>query len=236
MGLPRTILEFDAVTAGSEERYDSAIWKASLVLRPGELALVRLEEGRTSLPLADVAEGLVEPTQGTVTFLQESWSEMSPRRAARHRGTIGRIFDDLGWISDLDVAENITLAQRHQAKRPWREIEDEAAGLARMFGLPGLPRQYPAEARSGDLFRAACVRALLGKPVLIILERPPQRSFRDVMPPLINALRSARERGAGILWTTDDGEVWADAGIRPTQRYVMSGAQLILHDEQPQTP
>jgi hypothetical protein len=68
---------------------------------------------------------------------------------------------------------------------------------------------------------------------LIILERPPQRSFRDVMPPLINALRSARQRGAGILWTTDDDEVWADPGIRPTHKYIMSGAQLVLHDEQP---
>lgn len=230
MEAPSTILEFDGVTAGTEERYDSAIWNASLVLRPGDLVLIRLEEGRTSLPLADVAEGLVEPTQGRVTFLGESWAAMSPRRAARHRGTIGRIFDDLGWVSDLDVAENITLAQRHQGKRRWREIEDEAAGLARMFGLPGLPRQYPAEARSQDLFRAACVRALLGEPILIILERPAKRPFREVMPPLVNALQSARRRGAGILWTTDDEEVWGDPGIRPTQRYVMSGAQLVSRE------
>jgi len=44
------------------------------------------------------------------------------------------------------------------------DIEAEAAKLARMFGLPGLPRGRPAQMRLPDLQRAACVRAFLGTP------------------------------------------------------------------------
>ena len=185
MDSPQTILTLQGVTAEAEDRYDSAIWNVNFQLRPGDLALVRLEDCRGSLPLADVAEGLLDPAEGTAAFLDEPWQSMSPRRAARNRGTIGRVFDDHGWIADLDVADNVTLAQRHQARRPPREIEDEAASLARTFGLPGLPRRYPAESRPQDLSRAACVRALLGSPRFIILEKPATEPFRDIRLPAL---------------------------------------------------
>jgi phospholipid/cholesterol/gamma-HCH transport system ATP-binding protein len=141
------------------------------------------------------------------------------------------VFQDHGWISDLDLTENITLAQRHRGGRSARELEEEASRLARTFGLPGLPRGYPADARPGDLCRASCIRAFLGSPSLIILERPAAELFRELMAPLINAVRGARERRAAVLWTTDDGDVWSDPGVRPTSKWVMSGSQLVSSEE-----
>jgi hypothetical protein len=48
------------------------------------------------------------------------------------------------------------------------------------------------------------------------------------MPPLINAVRSARGRGAAVVWLTDTPAVWNDRGIRPTWRCVMSGSQMLV--------
>jgi phospholipid/cholesterol/gamma-HCH transport system ATP-binding protein len=233
MGDSNAILELTGVTVESEPAYDSPLWNASLRLGPGELALVRLERGVVRLPLADAAEGLAERYDGTVTFLGREWRSVPAAEGAALRGRIGRVFDAVGaagagWVSHLDVDENVTLAQRHHTRRPSSEIEAEAAKLARMFGLPGLPRGRPAQMRLPDLQRAACVRAFLGTPALILLERPAQGVFPEIMPPLINVIRSARGRGAAVVWLTDTPAVWSDRGIRPTWRYVMSGSQMLL--------
>jgi phospholipid/cholesterol/gamma-HCH transport system ATP-binding protein len=210
----------------------------------GELALVRLERGVVRLPLADAAEGLAEYDAGTAAFLGRDWRSVPAGEGAALRGRIGRVFDAVGvgaagtgWVSHLDVDENVTLAQRHHTRRPSPEIEAEAAKLARMFGLPGLPSGPPARTRVPDLQRAACVRAFLGTPDLILLERPAQGVYPDIMPPLINAVRTARGRGAAVVWLTDTPAVWADRGIRPTWRCVMSGSQmLVLPAEEPAAP
>jgi phospholipid/cholesterol/gamma-HCH transport system ATP-binding protein len=231
----KTILELTGVTVESDPAYDSPIWNVSLRLGAGELALVRLERGVVRLPLADAAEGLAEHYDGTAAFLGRDWCTTTAREGAALRGRIGRVFDAVGvgavgtgWVSNLDVDENVMLAQRHHTRRPSKEIEAEAAKLARMFGLPGLPRGRPAQTRVPDLQRAACVRAFLGGPELILLERPAQGVYPEIMPPLINAVRSARGRGAAVVWLTDTPAVWNDRGIRPTWRCVMSGSQMLV--------
>lgn len=235
MGESKAILELTGVTVESDPAYDSPVWNVTLRLGPGELALVRLERGAVRLPLADAAEGLAEHYDGTAMFLGRDWRAVPAGEGAALRGRIGRVFDAVGigaagtgWVSNLDVDENIMLAQRHHTRRPSLEIEAEAAKLARMFGLPGLPRARPAQTRVPDLQRASCVRAFIGTPDLILLERPAQGVYPEIMPPLINAVRSARARGAAVVWLTDTAAVWSDRGIRPTWRCVMSGSQMLV--------
>lgn len=220
------ILTFTDVAIEARPPYDSGLWDIRLMLLPGDLLLVRLEAEHPRLPLADAAEGLAVPVQGSVTFLDEDWQTMSPDLAAERRGRIGRIFEAGGWIADLAVDENVILAQRHHSSRPDDEIVEEAGRLARIFGLPGLPRGRPAAVRRQDLAKAACVRAFLGRPTLLILESPTRDVYADIIQPLVNAVQSARKRGAAALWTTSEPQVWNDAGLRPTARCKMFGSQM----------
>ena len=225
------ILSIEHVTVETAPLYDSGMWDVNLTLAPGELTLVRLEKERTRLPLADAACGMLEPTDGRITFGGVAWGELSAGACCRQRARIGRVFADGGWVSGLDVDENITLAHRHHSRRSDREVRDEAAQLARLFGLPGLPRVSPARARRQDLRMAACVRAFLGEPELLILETPTEGFYAEIMPGLMRALRSARGRGATVLWLTADPLVWNEPGVRATHRCVMSGAQLLGYEE-----
>src|SRR5437016_78669 len=97
------ILKFDKVTVSASSHYETGLLDISLELKSGELLLVRIERENERLPLADAAEGLVPGTQGGVLFRGEDWRGMSADRAAAQRGKIGRLFEDEGWISDLDV-------------------------------------------------------------------------------------------------------------------------------------
>jgi phospholipid/cholesterol/gamma-HCH transport system ATP-binding protein len=225
------ILRFHDVTIAADSEYGSGISSLSLSLASGELAVVLLEKEQVRIPLADAAEGLVTPVQGTVTFLGEDWQTMAADRAAAQRGKIGRVFEGESWLSSLNVDQNITLAQRHHTRRPVKEIEQEATQLCRAFGLPGLPRGRPSNARWQDLQRAACARAFLGAPILILLENPTIRIYADVIAPLIDTVREARQRGAAVLWTTYELQVWSNPALRATSRWRVLGSPMGMIEE-----
>lgn len=226
MNVPPSILKFSEVTIETSPYYETGLWNSSFELNPGELLLLRMERENERLPLADATEGLIPPAQGTVCFFGEDWQEMSADHAASRRGKIGRLFEGEGWISDLEVDQNILLSQRHHTSRSESEILDEALKLALVFGLPGLPRGLPGNTRRWDLRKAACIRAFLGQPDLIILEQPVRGVYADLMAPLVHAVQTARARGAAVLWTVTDPKVWNNTGIRATTKARMVGAQL----------
>lgn len=226
MNASTATLRFSNVTIESSAHYETGLWNSSFELNQGQLLLVRIERENERLPLADATEGLVPPAQGSVMFLGEDWQCMSADHAAAQRGTIGRLFEDEGWISDLEVDQNIMLAQRHHTLRSEQDIMEEALQLARVFGLPGLPRGRPGSMRRWDLRKAACIRAFLGQPALIILEQPVHGVYADLVAPLVNAVQSARKRGTAVLWTVTDPTMWSHPGILATTRARMFGSQL----------
>jgi len=227
-----TILSFAGVSTEPAPYFDTPLWDVSFTLSQGELLLVRLERGRFRLPLADLATGILEPVDGAIEFLGEDWQAMAADDAAAQRGKVGRVFENQGWINFLDVSQNITLAQRHHSTRTDADIEEEAIGLARLFGLPGLPYTSVSRARREDLNRAAFIRAFLGHPTLIILERPTRNLLPGILPPLINAVRRARDQGSAIIWTTCEDLVWRNLDIHATLKCTMFGARMSVVEEE----
>ena len=232
---PDPVLWFDDVTVEGGRRYDSTIWQVAFRLEPGQLMLVLLEREHLRLPLADAASGLAEPAAGAVRFLGRDWRSLSADEAAAARGRIGRVFGEQAWVSHMGIEENILLSQRHHTRRPDAEIRDEAAKLARVFSLPGLPRGLPSQVRREDRRRAECVRAFLGEPKLVILERP-VGDDHEIMPPLMSCVRAARARGGAVVWLTDRADVWHDPGVRPTLRGTMAGSQMRVAGQGPPAP
>ena len=223
-----SILKFDRVSCTAQPPYEQDLAGVSLALGPGDLGVVLVPPGTARLPLADLAEGLLIPDAGRVAFEEEDWLEWTPDDAAAARSRIGRVFETRGWISNLDVDENITLAQRHHTSRPVAELEQEAAALARGFGLTELPRVRPAVLRSAVLRRAEWVRAFLGAPALILLEFPLREVYVDALDGLVLAVQAARARGAAVLWLGDSSGDGARAAALPgAQVWTLSGARLL---------
>jgi len=50
--------------------------------------------------------------------------------------------------------------------------------------------------------------------------------YADLMAPLLNAVQSARKRGAAVLWTIVDPKIWNHSEIRATTRARMFGSEL----------
>jgi len=194
------ILSFEQVTVEMTPPYEMGVRQVDLALAAGELVVVFVGEGFNMPPLADAAEGLCLPDTGTVAFMGKDWRRMGAHEAAEAGGRSGRVFVGRGWVSKLDMEENVTLPQRHHTRRPEAEILAEADALARQFGLPEVPRARPALLKRADLRRAEWVRAFLGEPALIVLEHPMRDVYVECLGSLVAAQRAARDRGAAVLW------------------------------------
>ncbi len=221
------ILNLADVTLHPAPLEHSGLRGITLQLTPGELALVKTEPGNEQLPLSDLAEGLLAPDEGIVSFLGESWAKIAPERSLTLRAGIARVFDEHGWISNLNVNENVTLSQRHHTRRPMAAIIEEAEALARSFKLETLPAVRPAQLPRGDLRRCEWIRAFLGRPKLVLLERPMKGVPLEFLPHLIAAAKETAAHGAALVWLTDNDQVWQHPTLWDATRYTMQGQSMI---------
>ncbi|MCP5487496.1 MAG: ABC transporter ATP-binding protein [Verrucomicrobia bacterium] len=209
MNEPDLLVELENVSVPGSPWFDVGLSDVSFRLRPGDWIAVRLEPGATHCPLADAIAGLIPVEQGRLRYLGKAWEEVSSREADRMRSTLGRVFEQTNWISNLDIDENILLSQRYHTQRPESEIREEADRLARNFGFDQLPGIRPAHLTTSDLVRLSWVRALLGSPRLLLLERPARECTPVWRDRLMTEVAAACARGAAALWLTDDPATWA---------------------------
>ena len=226
MDVRDTILTFEDVSIAAQGHQMTGVTSVSFGLAAGDTVLITVEEGRERLPLPDAAEGLLAPDTGKVRFGGESWAGMGPHQQTDRRGTIRRVFADYGWISNLDVLENVCLAECHHTRRHEAEIVAEARGLARRFGMADIPEGRPSRIHSQMLRKLEWVRALLGSPRLIILERPLFGAPKADAPLFVQSVCEAAEKGAAVLWLTDEPRVWECDRFKSVQRFRMDGDKL----------
>ncbi len=218
---------FKDVTIEAQPPYESGLNGVSCVMDGGSLTLVRVTPGHGKTPLADAAEGLVEAAHGHILFDGAEWRTMSPDQAAACRGLIGRVFEERGWISNLDMDENITLSQRHHTRRSEEEIAQEAEALVRKFGLAELPRARPAMLKRADLRRSEWARAFVGQPRLVILEEPMREVSPEFLPALVEAVKDVCGRGGAVLWITSDAQSWSGAASAAKQCFEYKDGNLV---------
>lgn len=217
------ILAFEHVTLAAAGMHMTGVSDVSFSLQQGGLALIRVEEGKEDTPLADLASGLVRPDSGRVFFLGGDWAEMGARRQAEQRGRTRRVFHHYGWVANLDLIENVCLSENHHTGRRAADVAAEADMLARRFGLDGIPAGRPTRAHPMTLRKLEWVRAFMGTPELVILERPLLGAARGDMGRLVEAVCEVRARGAAVLWITDEDRAWECPDFSRPARYRLNG-------------
>jgi phospholipid/cholesterol/gamma-HCH transport system ATP-binding protein len=202
----------------SDELFGRSDGVMDLTLEPGDLALIDARDPTQATSFADLCCGLHPPAEGEVRFLQRDWARQPPETADALRGLIGRVMSNPGWLRFLDAGTNILLQQLHHTRMDPEILREEAARLARHFGLPGLPTGPIAELSPGDLIRVGYVRAFLGTPKLVILESPVQGLHRDMVPALVNKLSDVRDLGGAAIWLTRSRLIWDNPTFPATHR------------------
>jgi phospholipid/cholesterol/gamma-HCH transport system ATP-binding protein len=198
-----------------------------LCLHAGELHLVHSPTTGQSAALADALLGLAGAGAGQVRFLGLAWADVDAAAACRVRSRIGRVMSSGNWLENRSVMENLLLPLRHQTVLAEEIIRQRASELALSFGLPGIPTLLPHQCSESDLERAACVRAFLGRPKLLVLEQPIEATESKTFPPLINAVQQLRRRRGAIIWFTHKLSLLEEPGISADRRYRIAGSRLL---------
>lgn len=199
------ILEMRDVALRGTMRADR-LRQVNFSIRAGELVLIKRSTGNAKQLLASAALGLVSPSRGEVMVEGTGWKQVRFQQRLEMRSRIGRVFDDEGWLLGLSVLDNILLTERHH------RMEDEASLISRMkqlfseFGI-SIPTRAPANAEPWKMQICQWVRALLGQPRLIVLERPLQGVPMEYHAAFLAAEKQFRKRGGGTLWITDQRRV-----------------------------
>lgn len=221
-----SIIEFQNVHLVPKSHRVLAMEDVTFSLGAGMLAVVYLGEDSGHLPLCDLAEGMIDPDKGAVTFMGESWIGMLPWRQGEMRARIGRVFESDGWVSNLSVYENVTLAERHHTSRPDSLIHEEVEKLCRIVGLESIPDQRPDLVGMGILRKAEWVRAFLGNHALVLLERPEQGLPESVVPVLFSMVADFLSKRGAVIWTTVNQQVWNKAEISDAMCFMINNGVM----------
>ncbi|HTH98385.1 MAG TPA: ABC transporter ATP-binding protein [Stellaceae bacterium] len=224
MSTGHNILSLDAARGISEYLPHIPL---DFALGEGDFALIEVLGPRRGTAFADLCVGLVPMADGQVRFLGRDWSQVPQAHADALRGHIGRLFRLPLRADTPDVASRILLARLHHTRQPEAELRAEASGLALRFGLPGLPAGPTRLLSEPDLLRAACVRAFLGRPRLVILELPLAAQQDNLISALLEVGAEARGQGAAVLWLAGIGPALRSRAIRPSHRLRLGDAGLV---------
>ena len=223
----RSILRLDKVKLFTEQGGGGETIRLDLNICGGDLMLINLERPRFGTILADACCGLHQAYDGSIFFLGKDWSTLPSDTANALRGRIGRVFTFGNWVNRLTLENNILLPQLHHSRIKYAQLRDEAVRLAERLGLPGLPTGLPDDLMRADNQRAACVRAFLGQPSLILLEEPTTGVYPEILPALINVIRDACGRGAGVVWLTLTNQIWNHQFLPATHRFRLTAHRLM---------
>ena len=207
-----------AVGKGATPVGDLTVW-------PGELHLVFSPTIGDSAAIMDALLGLTGASD--VRFQGSTWAELTAQDARRLRGRIGSVVSRGGWLESRSMLDNLLLPMRHHTMLPDDAIRAMASELALAFGLPGIPTLLPHQCPVSDLERAACVRAFLGDPQLVMLEHPFESANAEPPPALIDAIQQVRRRGGAVVWFTGKRAIIEQLSIVADRRYRIAGHRLL---------
>ena len=148
----------------------TALDKADLSAKPGELTAIIGESGSGKSTLLSVAAGLVTPTSGSVNVAGIDLTGADDKtRSKVRRENIGVIFQQANLLASLTVREQLLIMDHIRGVRMRPQRADE---LLEQVGLATLGSRRMAQLSGGQRQRVNIARALMAEPALLLADEP----------------------------------------------------------------
>ena len=149
--------------------------KLNLEAGEGDSIAITGPSGSGKTTLMNIIGALDRPDSGDICFRGDSILTLDSDELAGYRNrNIGFVFQDHLLLNHLTIKENILLpvfAERISEK-DYNEKEEYALSLMSRIGITSLMDKYPFQVSGGEAQRATLVRALIGKPSIILADEP----------------------------------------------------------------
>lgn len=205
-----TLLEIKNVTKyfGSGDTVSKALNGVSFAMEQGEFTAVMGASGSGKSTLLNVIATIDRHSSGCILLEGRDVAKMKEQAlAAFRRDRLGFIFQEYNLLDTLTVAENIVLPLNLQ-KRPVRETQKWLAQAAASLEITDQLSKFPRQLSGGQRQRAACARALITEPALILADEPTGALDSANSKVLMQTFTVMNQRlGSTILMVTHDAVV-----------------------------
>ena len=116
--------------------------------------------------------GLLEPTQGSISYENENFTAASPAERGKCIRRFGVMYQSGALWSSLTLAENIALPLEEYTDLTPKAIRDLVSYKLSLVGLSGYEDYYPAQISGGMNKRAGIARAMALDPEILFLDEP----------------------------------------------------------------
>ena len=209
MQAPEPLVELSGVRFRWPRAAEDSLHVPSFTLARGERVFVRGPSGSGKSTLLSLIAGILLPSEGSVRFMGRDWSSLSGARRDGYRADhIGYVFQQFNLLPYLSVLDNALLGCRFSQLRAQRagDAKREAGRLLERAGLqPALWSRRATELSVGQQQRVAAVRALLGRPELVIADEPTSALDEELREAFMQVLaEDCAEAGSALAFVSHD--------------------------------
>jgi putative ABC transport system ATP-binding protein len=186
----------------------TAVNRANLTVRPGELVLLMGPSGAGKSTLLQLCGALLRPTRGRIWLSGDEVTALDEKRLPAIRlARIGFVFQAFQLLANLTALENVRLVLEATG-RPRADADSRARALLVQLGLEERLAARPATLSGGQKQRVAVARALANDPPLILADEPTGNLDSKTGAAVMRLLETAvRERGKSVVCATHDQRV-----------------------------
>jgi putative ABC transport system ATP-binding protein len=149
-----------------------AIDDISFSVGNGEFVGIMGASGSGKTTLLNMIATIDKPDSGGIHIGDTDITAMSDKEIATFRGdNIGFVFQEYNLLNTLTVYENIALPLIMQ-KKSSDFIHEKVNGIATEYEIHMLLKKFPYEISGGQRQRAACARAVIKEPKIILADEP----------------------------------------------------------------
>ena len=177
----------------------------SFSLGKGEFLAVMGASGSGKSTLLNVIATIDRASSGDICLNGTHLQAMKEAKlSAFRRDQLGFVFQDYNLLATLTIAENIVLPLnlRHTSAR---ETEKKLAWIAKSLCLSEQLSKFPYQLSGGQRQRAACARAIITDPALVLADEPTGALDSKNSKALMETFVSMNESlGSSIMLVTHD--------------------------------
>jgi iron(III) transport system ATP-binding protein len=179
----------------------SAVDRADLFVRDGELFTLLGPSGCGKTSLLRLLAGFYQPDEGEIRFGERVVSGLPP-----YERNIGMVFQNYALWPHMTVAGNVAYGLKLR-KLGGAEIATRLAEGLRKVNLTGYESRYPGQLSGGQQQRVALARALVLNPDILLLDEPLSNLDAKIRVQVRAEIRKLQqELGITTIYVTHDQE------------------------------
>ena len=197
-----TVLRFDSVSKQYPGGH-TALSEVSFAVDAGEMLFVTGHSGAGKSTLLKLIQLAERPSRGAVLFGDRNLLKVRGGAIARHRRSIGVVYQNHQLLMDRSVAENVALPLVLRGMKR-AETGKRVRSILERLGLGARDRALPSQLSAGEQQRVGIARAVVHRPALLLADEPTGNLDPRLAAEIMGVFEDINRLGTSVLIASHD--------------------------------